>query len=137
MLAGSRTGPAAAAAFFARVVAGAVFVGFGIGKFVNHAAEVDSFQGYGLPSPDAFVYGVGVIEIIGGLLLITGLATRLAALVLAADMVGAIIVSGFAKWEIISLTVAPVQLALVLPVLAAGPGRWALDWRLRPPRGER
>jgi putative oxidoreductase len=132
MLTGPRTGPWATAALVARILAGTVFVGFGIGKFVNHAAEVDSFQTYGLPSPDAFVYGIGVIEVVGGLLLIVGLATRLAALVLAADMIGAIIVSGFAKGEIISLTLAPVQLALMLLLLTVGPGRRALDLRFRP-----
>jgi putative oxidoreductase len=132
MLTGPRSGPRATAALVARILGGGVFVGFGIGKFVNHAAEVDSFQTYGLPSPDAFVYGIGVIEVVGGLLLIVGLATRLAAVVLAADMVGAIIVSGFAKGEIISLTLAPVQLALMLLLLIVGPGRRALDWRFRP-----
>jgi putative oxidoreductase len=137
LVSGSRSGPGASAVFFARIVAGAVFVGFGIGKFVNHAAEVDSFRSYGLPAPDAFVSCIGVLEIVGGLLLIAGLATRPAALVLAANMLGAIIVSGFARWEIISLTLAPVQLALMLFVLAVGPGRRALDWRLRPARGER
>ena len=71
------------------MVGGAIFVVFGAGKFVNHASEVDSFKDYGLPSPGAFVYAIGVIELVGGLLLVLGLLTRLAALVLAGDMVGA------------------------------------------------
>jgi uncharacterized membrane protein YphA (DoxX/SURF4 family) len=88
-----------------------VFVVFGAGKFVNHGSEVDSFRGYGLPWPDAFVYAIGVIEVAGGLLLITGLAIRLAALVLAGDMVGAIVASGIRKGELVSLTLAPALLA--------------------------
>ena len=55
-----------------------------------------------------FVYLAGVIETGGGgLLRIMGLLTRLAALALAADMLGAIVVSGLARGELISLTLAP------------------------------
>jgi uncharacterized membrane protein YphA (DoxX/SURF4 family) len=90
----------------ARIAAGVIFLAFGIGKFTNHRAEVDSFESYGLPSPDAFVYAIGAIEVIGGLLLVLGLASRLAALVLAGNMVGAIIVSGIQEGEPISLTLA-------------------------------
>ena len=118
------------AALVARVVGGGVFVVFGFGKFVNHASEVDSFRDYGLPAPAAFVVVIGVIEIVGGLLLILGLATRPVALVLAADMVGAIVVSGLALGEPISLTLAPAELVLCLFLLWKGPGACALDTRL-------
>jgi putative oxidoreductase len=110
------------AALFVRVAAGLVFVVFGAGKFVNHASEVDSFDSYGLPWPDAFVYVIGVIEIAGGLLLISGLAIRLAAFVLAGDMVGAIVASGILKGEPISLTLAPALLAAMAFLLWASPG---------------
>jgi putative oxidoreductase len=94
-----------------RLAAGAVFVIFGAGKFVNHASETASFDKYGLPSPDAFVYAIGVIEVLGGGLLIAGFAVPLAALALAGDMVGAIAASGIKEGEIISLTLAPALLA--------------------------
>jgi putative oxidoreductase len=97
-----------------RLAAGAIFIGFGAAKFLNHSAEVDSFDTYGLPSPDAFVYLVGAIEVIGGALLVLGRATRVAALVLAADMIGAIVVSGLGQWEAISLTLAPALLVGML-----------------------
>jgi putative oxidoreductase len=117
----------AVAALVARVVGGGLFVVFGIGKFVNHASEVASFTDYGLPAPDAFVYAIGVIEIVGGLLLIVGLATRPAALVLAGDMVGAIVVSGIALGEVISLTLAPAELLLCGFLVWKGPGPYSLD----------
>lgn len=63
----------------------------------------------------------------GGVLLITGLGARLAALVLAGDMVGAIAVSGIKEGEPISLTLAPVLLVIMLVVLRAGPGRRPLS----------
>jgi putative oxidoreductase len=104
-----------------------VFVAFGAGKFTSHASEVASFRTYGLPAPDAFVYAIGVVEIVGGVLLIAGLATRIASLVLAGDMVGAIIVSGTGRGELISLTLAPALLLAMLFLLWIGPGRRAAD----------
>ncbi len=134
LVAGPRTGRRATIALGARLGAGVVFVVFGIGKFTSHASEVDSFRTYGLPWPDAFVYAIGALELLGGALLIAGLATRLAALALAGDMVGAIVVSGILQGEAISLTLAPAQLAAMLYLLWTGPGCWALDRRL--PAGE-
>ncbi len=106
----------------ARLIAGGVFVVFGLGKFVNHGSELASFKAYGLPAPELFVVVIGVIEIVGGALVMAGVLVRLAALVLAADMVGAIIVSGIAKGELVSLTVAPAELIVMLVLLRTGPG---------------
>jgi putative oxidoreductase len=106
-----------------RLVSGGVFVAFGIGKFVNHPSELASFKAYGLPAPAVFVVVVGVIELVGGLLLMIGALTRPAALVLAGDMIGAIVVSGIAKGELISLTLAPAELVAMLVLLYTGPGR--------------
>ena len=114
-----------------RIVSGTVFVVFGAGKFVNHSAEVDSFQTYGLPSPDALVYAIGGLEIVCGLLLIAGLATRLAALIMAGNMVVAIAVSGIGQGEVISLTLAPFQLCVMAYLLVKGPGPVSLDARFR------
>jgi putative oxidoreductase len=118
-----------------RLAAGGVFVVFGLGKFVNHAAELASFESYGLPAPHVFVLAIGVIELVGGLLLIAGMFTRPVALVLAGDMVGAIVVSGVAKGEIISLTLAPAELAAMVVLLLTGPGARRL--RVSPPRALR
>jgi putative oxidoreductase len=100
-----------------RLLSGGVFVAFGIGKFVNHGSELASFRTYGLPAPEAFVIVIGVIELVGGVLLIADRFVRPVALVLAADMLGAIIVSGIAKGELISLTLAPALLIAMLALL--------------------
>jgi putative oxidoreductase len=109
-----------------RLLAGGVFVVFGAGKFVNHATELASFRTYGLPAPEVFVVIIGVIELIGGALLIAGVLVRPTALVLAGNMVGAIIVSGIAKGEPISLTLAPAELIAMLVLLWSGPGAHTL-----------
>ena len=101
-----------------RVAAGIVFVVFGVGKFSQHEAEVDSFESYGLPAPDAFVYAIGVLEIVGGLMLIAGVLVWLVALALAGNMVGAIVVSGIGEGEVVpSLTLAPALLVVMLVLL--------------------
>ena len=103
-----------------RLLSGGVFVVFGIGKFVNHSSELASFRTYGLPAPAVFVIVIGVVELVGGTLLIANRYVRAAALVLAVDMVGAIVVSGIAKGELISLTLAPTELVAMVALLAAG-----------------
>src|SRR5437588_8360938 len=90
-----------------RWTSGAIFVGFGAGKFVNHASEASSFLAYGLPWPSLFTDAIGALELAGGVLLVLGLATRPVALALAGDMIGAIVVSGILRDEEISLTLAP------------------------------
>src|SRR5262249_31943477 len=119
--------PQATAAMLVRLSAGTVFVLFGIGKFTSHSSEVDSFTAYGLPSPDAFVYAIGALELLGGALLIVGLLTRIAALALAGDMVGGIMVSGLGRGERIRLARAPARLVGTLFLGYTGPGRPSLD----------
>ncbi len=103
-----------------RVAAGLIFIGFGLAKFLNHGAEVDSFETYGLPSPDAFVYAIGAVEVVGGAMLLVGRGVRLAALALAGDMAGAVVVSGVKEGEPISLTLAPLLLIGMIYLLSSG-----------------
>jgi putative oxidoreductase len=113
----------------ARWSSGAVFLVFGAGKFVDHASEASSFRTYGLPSPDLFADAIGVLELVGGVMLAAGLATRAVAALLAGDMVGAIIVSGLLRGETVSLTLAPALLVAMAVLLVLGPGRLSLDAR--------
>ncbi len=125
------TGRRALITWVLRILAGVVFVAFGAAKFADHAAEVDAFRGYGLPSPETLVYAIGVLEVLGGALLIVGLATRFVAITLAGNMAGAIVTSGLLQGEVISLTLAPALLATMLFVTWTGPGSHALDVRSR------
>jgi putative oxidoreductase len=121
------------ALFLVRAASGGVFIAFGAGKFVNHASELASFKTYGLPAPGVFVVVIGVIEVVGGVLLIAGVLLRPAAAVLAGDMIGAIVISGIARGELISLTLAPVELVAMLALLWTGSGRHSR--RPKQPRG--
>jgi putative oxidoreductase len=121
---------AAASAFAIRIAAGGIFLVFGIYKFTDHAHETSSFETYGLPAPGQFAYAIGVVEILFGILLAFGLGTRLAALVLAGDMVAAIVTAGRVEGGAINLVLAPALLVGMLALVWIGPGRWALDGRM-------
>src|SRR5215475_6340230 len=74
---------APAAVWLIRLLIGAVFVSEGIQKFLFPAElGVGRFTKIGLPSPEVLAPFVGVVEIVGGLLLLLGLCTRLAAVAL-------------------------------------------------------
>jgi putative oxidoreductase len=74
----------------ARLVVGEVFLVSGWGKLNNLPRMVENFAGWGIPFPQFTTPFVSVVELVGGLLLILGLFTRLAAAPLAIVMVVAI-----------------------------------------------
>lgn len=109
-----------------RLLAGLVFAISGTPKFFAHGWEAGHFRTYGLPLPDAFVYLIGTIEILGGLALIANLAVRPVSLLLGAVMIGAIVTSGIGQGEWIpSLTLAPALLvaSVYLVRVDSGAGR--------------
>jgi hypothetical protein len=123
---------------FTRLGPAAVFLLFGADEFVNHARNTSSFALYGLPDPSAFSFAIGSLEIVGALALLSGVALLPAAVALAGDMVGAIVVSGIALGELVSLTLAPVMLVAMLTLISRElsgrrpRSRPRPGWRLRP-----
>jgi putative oxidoreductase len=109
-----------------RIVAGVVFVLFGVVKFIVPEYELAEFVRFGFPASVAIVYVVGLLEIVGGLMLVLGLLTRFAAAALAVNMAGAVLTAGINVGGPIHLGLAPTLLYL----LWAGPGDPALDARL-------
>jgi uncharacterized membrane protein YphA (DoxX/SURF4 family) len=101
-----------------RLVPAGVFVVFGADEFVSHGRNARSFALYGLPDPSLFSYAIGSLEIVGALALLCGIALLPAAVALAGDMVGAIVVSGIALGELVSLTLAPAMLVAMLTLIA-------------------
>jgi len=114
-----------------RLAAGAILIGFGQSKFAHHAKEVRAFDRYGLPAPDVFAYAIGTVELVGGILLVLGLLTRIVALGLTGNMVGAIATGGRVDGGFVNLGLAPMLLVAMLFLVWAGAGRFSLDERLR------
>lgn len=130
LVVGSRGRRSARLALVARLLSGTIFILFGLGKFVSHATEAASFHRYGLPSPSAFAYAVGILEVVGGLLLVAGLVVRPTALALAGNMVGAIVTAGRIDGGAINLGLAPALLVVMIALIWAGAGEHSLDNRL-------
>ncbi len=124
-------GAAAWATTVVRVITGMLFVTFSIGKFADHAKEAADFEHYGIPAPEVTTYLVGTLELVGGALLIIGLCTRPAALLLACNLVGAIATAGRIDGGTFNLGVGPAMLVAMLFLVWAGPGRLAMDRSLR------
>lgn len=124
------SGRAALAGTVARVLAGVVFVVVSLGKFTRHDSYIEEFVSYGLPGSSLLVYLVGLLELGGGLALVAGFLTRLAALGLALNMVGAVATAGVQVGGPIHLGLAPTLALVMVFLLWAGPGPYSVDARL-------
>jgi putative oxidoreductase len=133
--------PARIAAYFAwlgplvaRIVVGPVFLWSGFGKLSDLPTVIDNFVGWGIPFPHVLAPFVSGVEFIGGILLLLGLFTRIAAVPLVIVMIVAII---SAKWdEVDSLETLlefdeSAYLAIFLWLAVAGPGPVSLDCLLQ------
>lgn len=73
-----------------RIALGVIFIYHGYPKLFGHTRQtMDAFRHMGLPP--YFAYLAGVIEFFGGCLLIVGLFTRVAGLLIAAEMAVALV----------------------------------------------
>ncbi|MEA2420987.1 MAG: hypothetical protein QOF55_86 [Thermoleophilaceae bacterium] len=103
------------------LVCGAIFVVAGLVKFVAYGWELDAFRRFGLPAPEAFVVLAGIVETVGGVLLLRRSFVMPVAAVLAVTMTVAVVVSGFGAGDVIpSLTLAPALLAAMVFLLVRG-----------------
>ena len=80
-----------AAIVLLRLMAGGVFFWEGILKFVFANQGVGRFTKLGMPVPEFTADFIGVLEIVGGLLLITGLLTRFISFIFIGEMIVAIL----------------------------------------------
>jgi putative oxidoreductase len=129
-----------------RLMAGGVFLWEGILKFVYPNQGVGRFTKLGFPAPESLAHFVGGLEIVGGILLLVGLATRLIAIPFVIEMIVAMLstkVSLYLGTSPLPLPPSPptigiwavlhevrsewAQLLTVSFLLIAGPGKWAVD----------
>ena len=124
-----------------RVVAGLIMMMHGWQKVFQYgfAGVSQGFAGMGVPLPQVMGPFIALLELIGGIALIIGLLTPVFAALLAADMVGAIVLVHLSKGFFMpegyefALSLLGACLALTL----AGAGQYSVDgvlgWR-RPAR---
>lgn len=117
----------------ARIILGVVLIAHGWQKFNEWtiAGTTDAFTGMGVPAAGIAAPIAAAIELVGGILILIGLITRIAAALVALQMVGAGIWGGHFSsgvmvtengWELVMVIAA---VAVIL--LAAGPGQYAAD----------
>lgn len=126
--------------FALRATWGWLFFKTGFGKLGNLEGTTQFFAGLGLPMPLANAVLVGVLEGVGGLLLLAGFGGRAIALLLAGNMLVAYLTAhrdAFANLDAFTAAAPFLYLLTVVVVLAFGPGRWSLDAWLRARSGAR
>jgi putative oxidoreductase len=74
-----------------RLSIGFMFFSGAVGKLADLAQFTVMFNGLGIPGAPVVAPAVAIIELVGGAALMLGLATRAVSLVLALDMVGALL----------------------------------------------
>jgi putative oxidoreductase len=134
------------AVLWIRFYVGAVFLSEGILKFVRTTSlGTGRFSKVGIPAPAFFASLDAVLEIGCGLLILAGLLTRLAAVPMVIDMIGALLITKFPLlWGHVALfkgesgwwdfahesRVEVAQLCGSVFLLLVGAGRYSLDARL-------
>ena len=108
----------------------------GVFQAQRHHAAVADARVWGLPSPDFSGIALPVSALALGLILLLGIAPRLAAWLILAEAVLVMILAGRTDGGFY-ITLPPVIIVLSLIVIGAGGGRWALVDRLDPPRQRR
>jgi uncharacterized membrane protein YphA (DoxX/SURF4 family) len=115
-------------------------------KFVYANQGVGRFTKLGIPYPQITATGIGWLEIIGGLLLMSGLLTRLIAVPFIAEMIVAILTTKISLflgtsplplppalpkvgiWAVLHETRSDyAQIMTTIFLLINGPGKWSLD----------
>ena len=138
------SGPRATLAL--RLMAGGVFFWEGLLKFVYVNQGVGRFTKLGMPMPEVLAPAVAVLEIGGGLLLMSGLTTRLVSVPFIIEMIVAMLSTKISLYQGTSPLPAPpsapvmggwavlheirsefAQIMTCIYLLAAGPGPWSLD----------
>ena len=119
-----------------RVVLGGLFIWHGIDKFdVGIDMIKDMFTAWGVPAPGLTAPLTAIIEIAAGAMLVFGVATRMAAMLLSVVMIGALI---YVKQDLGIISSQPMpgaeldlaMLAGLIALVILGPGSISIDDRI-------
>ena len=118
-----------------RIVLGIAMIVHGWSKLSGGVDNVAGFFGetLGIPLPGLMAWVVTIVELVGGILLVVGFLTQIAGILIALDMLGAIlfayllrgapfIENGAITWE-----KEAVFAAAALCIVLAGPGAWSVE----------
>jgi len=108
-------------------MAGIAFIIHGLPKFENLQGTQGFFASVGIPAELALL--IGLLEVIGGILLILGIVTRITSILFIIEMVGAVLIvkagngfTGEGGYEVDLLL-----MAISISLLLSGPGRISIE----------
>lgn len=109
-----------------RLAVGAIFINHGWMKLQGLEMTAGFFAKIGIPMASTMALFVGLVEFVGGLALLAGLAVRLVGLLHASTMVVAIL-TAFGLARIADAEIEYLLLAASLSLTLIGAGRYSLD----------
>lgn len=133
--------PRSTSALIGRILIAAIFVTSGFAKLTDPAGAAGYMNHVGIPNSDVLVYVAGVAELLGGLALIFGFLTRLAALGLILVLIPTTLLfhnfwaleGAEAKTQMVNFMKNLAIMGGLVMVFAKGPGRFSIDQRIRRP----
>ncbi|WP_458720009.1 DoxX family protein [Candidatus Nitrosocosmicus sp. R] len=110
-----------------RIMAGIAFIIHGLPKFENLQGTQGFFASVGIPADLALL--IGLLEVIGGVLLIVGLLTRITAILFTIEMICAVLIvkadNGFMGQG--GFEVDLLLMFISISLLLSGPGRLSIE----------
>jgi putative oxidoreductase len=80
--------------------------------------------------PASLALPVGLLEVVGGIVLLLGLLTRIASILLMAEMIGSTIVAKLPKGFVGGYELDLLLMALTISLILTGPGRLSIEWNI-------
>jgi putative oxidoreductase len=108
-----------------RIITGIGFMIHGLPKLQDIPNTQNSFMNMGLPPELAII--IGLLEFIGGLAILLGVFTRIAAVLLAINMIGAILLVKLSKGFIDGYELDLLYLAIMISLILTGPGNLSIE----------
>ncbi|MGN6466540.1 MAG: DoxX family protein [Rhizobiaceae bacterium] len=126
--------PANLVLLVARVLLSIIFLMSGFGKLTDIAGTASYFANYGLPAPSATAVIVGLVELLGGLAILVGFKTPVAAWLLAIFSVASALVAHTDFGDQMQMINFLKNLAMAggfLALAVSGAGAYSIDGRRR------
>ena len=116
----------------ARILVGVVLIAHGWQKFAQYgiAGTAAAFAKMGVPLPAVSAVYAAVVELVGGLALLVGVGTAVAAALVVLDMLGAFLLVHIGNGVLVTdngFELVWMIAATALVLIAAGPGRFSVD----------
>ena len=80
--------------------------------------------------PASLALPIGLLEVLGGIVLLLGLLTRIASILLMVEMIGSTIVAKLPKGFVGGYELDLLLMALTISLILTGPGRLSIEWNI-------